>query len=108
MIALRVRSDAQDEGLIFLTKIMSRCSLGRDYMRARSFQMPQVSESGDMSSRPADVRDGETERFSSRPIEARYGKVSIEQNDRNIDRIQDLHAIEGDPVRCLGIAGRQR
>ena len=77
-------------------------------MRTPSFQIPQVSESGDIASRPTDVRDGEIERLSSRPIEARDGKVSVKDDDRNIDRVQDLSVVEGNPVRCRGIAGCPR
>ena len=105
VIALRVRSDPQYECLVLVSEIMPRCGLGRDYLRTPSLQIPQVSESGDVASRPADVRDGETERLSSRSVEARDGKVSVKDDDRNIDRVEDLAAVEGNRVRCRGIAG---
>ncbi|MGC2303913.1 MAG: hypothetical protein WA447_11390 [Candidatus Binatus sp.] len=104
LVILRVRSDPQYERLIAVSKIVPRCGLGRDYVRTPPLQIAQISELGDLASGPAYVRDSEIERFCSRPVETGDAKGSVKDDDRNIDRIQDLSLIESNPVRCSGIA----
>src|ERR1700691_6436169 len=105
VIATGVRSDPQYERLVLVSEIMPRGGLSRDYVCTPPLQIPQVSEPGDIAGRPADIRDGELECLSRRPVEARDSKVSVKDDDRNIDRVEDLATIERNRFGGRGIGG---
>src|ERR1700722_8789468 len=83
---------------------MPRGGLGRDHVLAPPLQIPQVGEPFNVASGPADVRDGEIERLGSRPVKARDAEVSVQDDDRNIDRVQDRSVVKRCAVRFLCIA----
>jgi len=66
---------------------------GRDDLHAPLLEVRQVAEHRDRAGRPADIAGCKAEHVGGCPVERRDAKVLANDDDRNIDRVEQLDEI---------------